>query len=88
MSDQKNIICDACSRTHLQERFHLPSHNIDLCLECVDKIKDEKLSIPYMRKFIQVVRSAMEYSEVDGNAAEDDDSAFPPTNFLKSQNRR
>ena len=51
MSERKNIVCDACGQSHLEQRFHLPP-DLDLCVECAGQIKDGNLPIPYMKNFI------------------------------------
>lgn len=61
MSERKNIVCDACGRSHLEQRFHLPP-DLDLCVECAGQIKDGNLPIPYMKKFILAARSLMKFT--------------------------
>lgn len=71
--DQKNIFCDACSRTHLEGRYHLEP-DLDLCRDCAENAKKSTLSVPYMRKFVEAVRKLMTEEEMDAMDADPDDS--------------
>lgn len=73
--EQKNIVCDACGRSHLQNRFHL-NPNLDICLECANNIKDKKLSVPHMRHFVEVVRTYMKWTLGTCTDDEDEDDYF------------
>jgi hypothetical protein len=62
MDGKKNIVCDACGKTHLAAGYHLEP-NLDLCLDCAKRAEDGTLLLPYMKKFIAAVRKLMTYEE-------------------------